>query len=455
MQWMPWDHLRRYWLVAALIIFFGAVFLQFTLKVSQADHSRSAFLRWQTQLADLDEGINVWDKYAYPNPPMMALILKPFMQLPPMIGSSLWFLCKAILACASILIVVSLLDEIRKGDAPEGGGGLVPSRHASSRFPAWAKVLAVALSLRPIEGDLMHGNVNLLILFLIVASLWALCRQRDGLAGVLLALSIACKLTPALFVPYLLWKRAWKALMGLGAGLIVLVFVIPALTYGWDSNLDYLHSWHQQMVAPYAAGVVSSEHKNQSLPGLLHRLLCDEPSFSEYSGVRKIVLDTHNLVALDPVIVQGLVAVSMGIFALAAAYFCRASMDDRLPISLMAEFSLVVLGMLLFCERTWKHHCVTLLLPFAVIAYGLATPSSNATRWLLAAILAAIGLLMLATSTGVYDHQSEAHDRIGKLAQVYGAYVWVFLLLIAGVCFVIPKIRSAHPGASELLTPDS
>ena len=32
----------------------------------------------------------------------------------------------------------------------------------------------------------------------------------------------------------------------------------------------------------------------------------------------------------------------------------------------MLEFSVVVLGMLLFCERTWKHHCVTLLLPFTV-----------------------------------------------------------------------------------------
>ena len=47
----------------------------------------------------------------------------------------------------------------------------------------WAKGLAVLLSLRPIEGDLVHGNVNLLILFLIVASLYAYCRRRDGLAA--------------------------------------------------------------------------------------------------------------------------------------------------------------------------------------------------------------------------------------------------------------------------------
>src|SRR5437762_12357552 len=37
-----------------------------------------------------------------------------------------------------------------------------------------------------------------------------------------------------------------------------------------------------------------------------------------------------------------------------------------------AEFALIVLGMLLFSERTWKHHCVTLMLPFGVLCYYLA-----------------------------------------------------------------------------------
>ena len=33
-------------------------------------------------------------------------------------------------------------------------------------------------------------------------------------AGCVLGLAIACKVTPALFVPYLAWKRSWKALAG-------------------------------------------------------------------------------------------------------------------------------------------------------------------------------------------------------------------------------------------------
>jgi hypothetical protein len=94
--------------------------------------------------------------------------------------------------------------------------------------------------------------------------------------------------------------------------------------------------------------------------------------------------------------------------------------------------------MLLFCERTWKHHCVTLLLPFSAIAYCLATSMySRGVRWFLGVSLALAALLMLSTSTGVFDGHVEAADRLGKLAQVYGAYVWAFLLLLACVGVIL------------------
>src|SRR5436305_9945228 len=85
---------RRRWLIAALCIFFALIFALYTLKLHHSEHGiRSAFLRWQVQLEDLDAGVNVWDKYAYPNPPIMAILLKPFLALPPTLGASLWFGC--------------------------------------------------------------------------------------------------------------------------------------------------------------------------------------------------------------------------------------------------------------------------------------------------------------------------------------------------------------------------
>ncbi len=420
---------RPRWLVALLGIFLLAILIQYTLKLNHSEQGmRSAFLRWKPQLAELDDGVNVWDKYAYPNPPIMAILLKPFMQMPPAVGASLWFAFKALLAMAAIFGVLALLDDARRP------------------FPLWGKLLTIAMMLRPIEGDLMHGNVNLLILFLIVAALIALCRRRDGLAGLLLGLSIACKLTPALFLVYFLYKRAWKTLLGAIAGLIVFVLVIPAAVYGWSNNLDYLRSWHQQMVAPFAAGVVTSEHKNQSLPGLLHRMLSEEASFSEYDGERKVVLETHNLVAWDHRIVQGILLACIGIYAILGLAFCRTPIAERPHVPMLAEWSVVILGMLLFCERTWKHHCVTLLLPFGVIAYGIsARMLPKLLRWQLGVMLGLAALLMLSTITGILDQNIDVQDRLGKIAQVYGAYVWAFLVLLASMFIILWKLLGPSP----------
>src|SRR5262249_62247392 len=80
--------------------------------------------------------------------------------------------------------------------------------------PVWAKGLTVLLSLRPILGDLLHGNVNLLILFLVGGALALFRARRDLSAGVVLALAVACKLTPALFLPYFGLQPGWQAVAG-------------------------------------------------------------------------------------------------------------------------------------------------------------------------------------------------------------------------------------------------
>ena len=107
------------------------------------------------------------------------------------------------------------------------------------------------------------------------------------------------------------------------------MLLIPGVYYGWSNNLDYLRGWHEQMVAPYAAGIVMSEHKNQSLPGLLHRMLSDEPSFSEYEGERKIVLEQHNFGSWNHATVQAIGIGCMILFAGLAIWSCRTSTEIR------------------------------------------------------------------------------------------------------------------------------
>src|SRR5205823_9373555 len=177
---------------ALLLAVFAAVSVQYTIKtldLRDGKQDRSAILRWREQLLLLDGGENIYATHNYPNPPIMALLLRPLADLPPLAGALVWYYLKVGMAVAALAMTFRLVEE--------------PGRP----FPAWAKALTVLLSLRPILGDLSHGNVNLFILFLVVAALYAFHRGRDWTAGLALALAIACKITPALFVPYFLWKR--------------------------------------------------------------------------------------------------------------------------------------------------------------------------------------------------------------------------------------------------------
>src|SRR5207244_5882110 len=141
----------------------------------------------------------------------------------------------------------------------------------------------------------------------------------------------------------------------------------------------------------------------------------------------------HNMLALDPRTANLLVKGCGLLFGLLVLWTCRAPITGRRGWRLAAEFSVVVLGMLLFSERTWKHHCVTFVLPFAVLVYCLATlEMSWKLRGYLAGTLFAVALLMAATSTALPSWHDSA-----KIAQVYGAYVWCYLLLLAALVVLL------------------
>jgi alpha-1,2-mannosyltransferase len=205
----PAPRLGRRLFVLALLLLFAGLSVKYSLKVLQ---DRSAFRRWQPQLLDLDKGVDISQAYNYPNPPVMAVLLEPLAKLPPLAGALTWFYLKVGMALLALHWVFGLVEE--------------PGRP----FPPWARALGVLLSLKPVVDDLNHGNVNLLILFLVVAALTLYSRRRDFLAGVVLALAVACKVTPALFLPYLVWKRAWRALAGCAVGL-----GWPAGTKAWSA----------------------------------------------------------------------------------------------------------------------------------------------------------------------------------------------------------------------------
>jgi alpha-1,2-mannosyltransferase len=428
----PAPRAARFWFVAALMLVFVLASVQYSFKALRDSQlgtpTRSAILRWRPQLRELSEGTDIYRAHNYPNPPVMGLLLMPLAELKPLATGLTWFYLKVGLTFAALLWTFRLVES--------------PDRP----FPVWAKALAVLLSLRPILGDLSHGNVNLFILFLVVAALTLFRNRRDLSAGVVLGLAVACKVTPALFLPYFVWKRAWRAVAGCLLGLVLFFEVVPGLYFGFEANHCYLTGWVEGMVLPFVRdGQVTPEQNNQSLPGLLYRLGTKQPSttaWDEESG-HYVPLSYHNLAEVPPGVVRwGLKGLLLG-FAVLVVWSCRTPTADRRDWRLAAEYGVVLLGMLLLSERTWKHHAVTLVVPFAALCYAWGTARvGQGGRFGVGAALAVSAVLMAATVSGIVpDPTADTAGKTVDMAQVYGAYTAAFLVLFAALVVLLRTTR--------------
>jgi alpha-1,2-mannosyltransferase len=429
---------RAVW-IAWLVTMVGAA----AVYAGKADDGKSAFIRWRHQVIDLWQGVNIWDRYYFPNPPIFALTLTPFTWLPPVSGALAWFSFKVVLVSTSILLCFRMVNASEKV------------------LPSYAQALVIILSLRPIMSDLHHANNNLLILSLIVFALYAWRKGYDILAGLILALAITYKVTPALFVPYFLYKRSWRTVGATILGMGLFLLAVPSLVLGPGLNGQCLSWWWHRILSPFVAGdVVSVQEVNQSMVGTLSRLLSahKNPDPHGYTGTE---ID-GNFLALAPrtvaLIVKGL---SFGFVGL-LAYFCRTRASKRDDARMMGEFALVVLVMLFVSERSWKHHFVTLLIPYTYLAYrAIVAPTTRQVRLVLGGALCASALLIALTSTefgGLIKIPWGTNPITGrglfikghKLALFYGMYFWAGLVLFVATAWRVRAEGSFAVDPAEL-----
>ncbi len=339
-----------FWLLWVTVIVIAAAFYY-----PKAADNRSAFVRWRPQVLKFWEGVNIYDKYYFPNPPILPITLGPLMVLPPVSGAMVWFAIKVALTSMSLVLCLQI---VKPRDRP---------------FPPFFQSAVLVMSLRPILGDLHHGNINLLILFLIVAMFHAWRHGYDALGGLLLGLAISYKVTPALFIFYFAYKRSWRMVGFTFVGLALFLLALPSLIVGPEFNLQCLQMWWHRMLTPFLVeGSTSPQEINQSLMGVLTRLFTEiTPGTNRYD----LHLDV-NLVSWPPNLVSYLIkALAVGLVGL-LAFFCRTRISDRRDPRLLGEVALVVLTMLFVSERSWKHHFVTLLLPYTYLVWEFTSPAT-------------------------------------------------------------------------------
>jgi len=352
-------------LAAALIV--PAV--QATLTIRKVDKSlfrqagerhRTALGRWLPTAALLSQPEPRANPYEYghwfPTPPLVLMSLVPLTKLSYAAAGAVWAGMKLLGFVAVMAYLVRLL------------GGVGPP------VPIGVLVMAAVFSIRPIISDLQHGNLNIFMMIWIGLAWGLYLRRRDFAAGLFLALAIVTKITPGLLLLYFAYKRQWRVCVGALAGLLVFVMVAPALYLGFATNLTYLRSWFDMLVAPYALhGWVTMEIANQSLYGVLLRILSNAGLLSiDHMSAEQAMAAGMEEMARPTTMPGGLIRPLITVAMLGSlAWLCRHRGRSRQDPAAWLELSLVLLAMLLMGERTWKHHATTLPIVFLTLWYVL------------------------------------------------------------------------------------
>jgi hypothetical protein len=222
-------------------------------------------------------------KYLYP--PLFALMIAPLSCLTTPWQASVWFAVSALMCFGSYFEIRRLVLFCRQAagrgaDSPFWRWTKMRTRigsHGTSALPRWrfglVWVAAGVTAILPALNCLQRGQMGIALLYplllgfrLIVTGMTPICWFA---AGVVLALPIALKLTPALPVACLLfilfvaasdarqnlpgtpdsrWSRAMWPTAGCVAGSLFFLLLLPASLVGWDKNLAYLDTWYDKVV---------------------------------------------------------------------------------------------------------------------------------------------------------------------------------------------------------------
>lgn len=308
--------------------------------------------------------------FAYP--PFFALLSVPLTAMPAWLQGAFWY----------AVLIGTLFGSLRLCEML--GRRMFPGEW-TERELAQFRILSLVLSLKFVLAVLENQAFDSISLIFILLGLLALISQRPVLAGACLGFATALKITPLLFLPYLLIKRRY-------AGAVAFVVTLVFLTLLPDILLPPKESWHtvvwlhEVVIAPfykdadtlYPTFWLSNSPMNQSLRGMLARAIS--------GGIQHDIVDSPGF--------NVLLRTVMGLYVLGVGSIILKSLrHDRL---IALDGGLLIVSALLLSPVSSQSHFVGLMLPYSMLAAVLI--KSQPTRVLSAAFLLASYVLTTATS---------------------------------------------------------
>ena len=351
---------------------------------------RDAIELWRTQgLNPYGVYVTEW-KLPFTYPPFAILVLLPFS------------LMNFKVAAFSLLVVSFLATAITTWVA--WSRGLSGNQLAFfGRFGIVCLVLGssgVATRLDPFQSTFDYGQVNVMLMVIVCVDLLIVQGRSKG---VLLGIAIAIKLTPAVFVAYLIWQRNWRSVWTTLATVAVVTglagLVLPA------ASIEY---WTRTVFATDRIGQ-ARYIGNQSLKGAWVRIVGD--------GSLATALWLLSAVAV-----------------LALLWRALEEHDIADPNERIRAVAALATTSLLISPVSWTHHWVWVL----VISVALTI---NVKRDPVALLLVTILDLIMATNLiwqfRIPDHTIDSD----WFARVFASNSYVWLTLGILVCLAMGQIR--------------
>jgi hypothetical protein len=241
-----------------------------------------------------------------------------------------------------------------------------------------------------------------------------------------------------------MYKRSWRTVGATMLGMGLFLLIVPSLVIGPQFNGECLGMWWQRTITPFVVkGASSPQEVNQSMIGVLTRLLTEtKTGTARYENHLDL-----NIFSLSPAAVRFLLkALSLGVVGL-LAYLCRTSTTNRRDPRLLGEFALIVLAMLFLSERSWKHHYVTLLLPYTYLTAQFTYGTNKLGPRILISIAIWTSVILMATTSselGGFLANGQGH----KIAQGYGMFLWAGVLLFVATAWRVQVERSRNRQSS-------
>ena len=314
-------------------------------------------------------------------PPLPAVLLA----IPAWFGKIPLYLCLSLLNAAAWWMTGQFANAMTGSGRPPG---------------PWLFALPSFVTITFIFDMFDLGQPNLMLLALMLYGFWLLREAKPWMAGSMFALATAIKVFPVAVLPYLVWRRQWKAVASTLVFLGLFLFVVPAPFRGFERNFAELKTWYQGMVGSSSEKGFGQRDEqnwswvNQSIIAVTHRLTRpvnyyqDEPSKpARYMNVIDVSFRTANLIVVAISCLIGL-----GFIAVMPPASRRTERSDA------EELGTLFCLMTVASPLARQYYFMWLFLPMTVLMHRAAfdpRPRVQAGTWALLALAGGLMLLSL------------------------------------------------------------